>query len=209
MARPVSKDPLDKFRFIVDIEGFTHAGFSACTSPSFTITAKDYPEGGNHLQPKKIVDSISYKNVTLARGVTGDTSFNKWATGFIDLVQNEQGTKNAPFNFDTALAGASGEGIVSPTYKGGVLGTGLLKTTDTEFTYRRTVRIKHLNSQGSTICTYILYGAFPIEYTPASDFDASSDDGVSIETLVLAYDSFEVKFGGVASAVTGAITSFI
>ena len=212
MARATTKDPLDRFRFIVNIDGFTHSGFTACTAPSYSLTVKDYPEGGNHLQPKKIVEGVSYKNVTLSRGVTGDTSFNKWATGFIDLVQHEAGTKNS-LDFSSIVGAVGGDGLVVPTYKGGIAGTGKGLSIQPlpgglPFSYRRTVKIQHMNSQGVAICTYILYGAFPVEYTPASDFDASSDDMMSIESLVLAYESFEVKFAGVASVAAEAIIGF-
>lgn len=162
MARPASKDPLDKFRWAVEIDGFTRAGFAQVDVPSYSITSKSYAEGGNHLFPKQIVDSISYKPVSLVRGVTADMSFDGWARQALELpkgkiVNTASGTINAAAD------------------------------------YRRTVTLHHLNRKGEIVKSYILYKAFPIEYEPASTFASDGDDVLSMEKLVLTYESFEVK----------------
>lgn len=118
--------------------------------------------------PKQIIDSVSYKPVTLTRGVTSDRSFIEWAVQFIDLVRGHvlipDGTNNVRKEFPTD--------------------------------YRRTVVIKHLDRAGRPVRTYTLYNAFPIEYQPASDFSADGDDTYSMEKLVLAYESFDVQVLG-------------
>ena len=53
MARISTKDPLDKFRWSVEIEGFDRLGFASCETPSMTISTNKYHEGGNHLFPKR------------------------------------------------------------------------------------------------------------------------------------------------------------
>jgi phage tail-like protein len=88
MARPSTKDPLDKFRFQVNVDGFTRLGFTAVETPTVTLTTKNYAEGGNHLFPKKIIETVSYSAVTLMRGVTSDRSFNEWATSYFRLISN-------------------------------------------------------------------------------------------------------------------------
>jgi len=204
LARATNTDILDKFRFTVKIDGFERLGFMSCTSPSYDISTREYPEGGNHLQPKQIIDSIKYVPVTLVRGVSTDVSFNKWATGFIDLVQGEQGVEKSDNSYIAALSSASEGGVIPvKTHKGNVLGIGF--DTNDSFTYRRTVKIFHHNSLGQIVCAYFLYAAFPISYKPASDFDATTDDGVSVESLTLAYESFEVKYSGLAGALADSI----
>jgi phage tail-like protein len=157
MARPSTKDPLDKFRWSVEIEGFTRSGFASCETPSVSINTQNYAEGGSHLFPKKIVDSIEYRPVTLQRGVTSDLNFHNWAKSYFEFIQGFQ-------NVNMASAQE----------------------------YRRTVIIKHLDRAGRTVKTYTLFNAFPIEYKPASDFSADSDDTLSMEKLVLTYESFTV-----------------
>lgn len=161
MARPSTKDPLDKFRWAVEIDGFTRLGFASCETPSHSINTQSYPEGGAHLFPKKIVDSVEYRPVTLQRGVTSDLNFHKWAKAYFEFIQG----------FSTGINGQ--------------------KRDVTE--YRRNVIIKHLDRAGRAVKTYTLYNAFPIEYKPASDFSADSDDVLSMERLVLAYESFTVE----------------
>lgn len=174
MARPSSKDPLDKFRWMVEIEGFNRLGFASCETPSVSINTQKYAEGGNHLFPKQIVDSVEYKPVTLQRGVTSDINFHKWAKAYFDYIYGEtqiisiQGTRHNP---------------------------GVLEIPDRIATaeYRRNVTISHLDRQGRIVKQYVLYNAFPTEYKPASDFSSDADDTLSMERLVLTYESFEVR----------------
>ena len=205
MARSGNLDPFDKYRWTVDIEAFSRSGFAACSTPEYAISTKSYPEGGAHLTPRLIVDSVSYKPVTLLRGVTNDTSFNKWATGFMDTVQNNAGVKGSssdPFASIGNLVGAVQDNFASPvpTYQAEKIASGT-------FNYRRRVKIEHVDRRGLTQVIYYLYNAFPIEYKPASDFDSGADGEVSVETLVLGYESFEVKYTGIVGAAASLIAS--
>lgn len=169
MARTSAKDPLDKFRWAVTVEGFTRLGFSSCETPSLSVNTQNYPEGGSHLWPRKIIDSVEYKPVALQRGVTSDFNFHEWAIQFMELYKGQRD--------NTYKTG--GQAQQGPQYPPGE--------------YRRTVRIDHLDRAGRIVKTYILHKAFPIEYKPASDFSADGDDLLSMERLVLAYESFEVQ----------------
>lgn len=214
MARSNLRDPLDKFRWLVEIDGFTRSGFATCQTPSYSITTKDYPEGGAHLTPRNIVDSISYTPVTLTRGVTNDTSFNRWAAGVFDLVQNNYAVKNnVPEGVIGDVASAIGPGAASfiAAAPPGIAGASLVNSNSQfPFKYRRDVLIKHVNRLGQTVAIYKLYNAFPIEYKPASDFDASADDELSVESLTLSYEGFEVKYTGLSETLTSGLTgSFI
>ena len=172
MARPSTKDPLDKFRWMVEIEGFSRSGFTACETPSVSINTQKYAEGGSHLFPKQIVDSVEYKPVTLQRGVTSDMNFHKWAKSYFEFIAGKR---------DVYVSQLPGTVNPEPVAINGV---------PTE--YRRDVIISHLDRQNRIVKQYILYNAFPIEYKPASDFASDGDDALSMERLVLAYESFEV-----------------
>ena len=168
MARTSAKDPLDKFRWAVTIDGFTRLGFSSCETPALQVNTQSYAEGGSHLWPKKIVDSVEYKPVALQRGVTSDFNFHEWAIQFMELYKGHRDSSYKTGNAD-------------------------YNTPYPPDTYRKTVRIDHLDRAGRVVKTYILYNAFPVEYKPASDFSADGDDLLSMERLVLTYESFEVR----------------
>lgn len=171
MARSSTKDPLDKYRWAVTIsdssgtETFSRLGFSSCETPSVSINTQSYSEGGSHLWPKKIIDSIEYKPVALQRGVTSDFDFHEWAIQFMEIYKGQIDKNRNPeqnaFQFPED--------------------------------YRRTIKIDHIDRGGRVVKSYILYKAFPIEYKPASDFSADGDDLLSMERLVLTYESFEVQ----------------
>lgn len=199
MARSSQLDPLDRFRFIVDIDGFTRGGFTSCTAPSYNIEKREYKEGGRHLNPLLIVEGITYKPVTLSRGVNNDTSFNKWATGFIDLVQDNEGFDKGSNNGSSGLAGALA-GIEGAFVNGGTSPVPSNTGDINSFTYRKNVRIFQLDRTGSVVVGYFLYNAFPIEYNPADTFDSSSEE-ISIENLVLGYEGFEVRYSGIAGTL--------
>jgi len=90
MARPTNKDPLDKFRWQVEIEGFIRLGFTSMEAPGYMITTKKYREGGSHLHPKVIVDSIEYKPITLLRGVTANEDFLEWAQDPFKILESSE-----------------------------------------------------------------------------------------------------------------------
>lgn len=191
MARSSKKDILDRFRWSVEIEGFgasgSRAGFSIIQTPSYQITTKEYPEGGAHLQPKQIVDTISYQPVELIRGVTKDIGFDVWARGPFDATQIYDGIKPA-FLPNTIVTARNAFG-------GNVIDRSNNPPTEIVYNidqYRRDVIIKHLSRTGKIVKIYTLKNCLPIEYKPASDFDASADSEVSVEKLVLKYESFEV-----------------
>jgi phage tail-like protein len=192
MARSSILDPLDKFRWTVQVDGFAKLGFSFCSSPEEKKTTTKYPEGGAHLTPRIIVDGVEYTPVTLKRGVTTDASFDKWASGHEDLVTNNWALNESSSAFGIPVpAAVAALGLGGPT---------LIKSANSyPFNYRRTLKIEHTNRIGVVEKTYTLYNAFPIEYKPASDFDAMADDEISIETLVIAYEGFDVRYASLAA----------
>jgi phage tail-like protein len=198
MARSSTIDPLDKFRWSVKIEGFTKLGFQSCSTPGHKFTTNNYPEGGAHLNPRTIIDSNSFKPVVLTVGVTSDTSFAKWASGPYDLVQN-----NAALNASQEVFGVT---IPPAVTQLGFGGPALVKSSNAyPFNYRRTVVIEHINRLGVTEVTYTLYNAFVVEYEPASDFKAEEDDSVSIASITLGYDGYDVRYSQLSSTLQNLI----
>lgn len=208
MARSSLAEPLDKYRWKVIIDGFTRAGFVRCNTPSFRMSNHSYPEGGAHLNPRQIMNSIEYPPVTFERGVTPDTSFNKWATGLFDVIQDNDGldTGSEAGEFVENTFGAD---VGSFIQRAGLTGPTPIPAFNNKGEYRKTVTIKHTNRAGQTIVEYILYGAWVSTYKPASDFDSSDDEGFSIESITLSYDGFEVRYGGVAGAAASGLIQSI
>ena len=207
MARSALQDPLEKFRWIVSVSeksvGFPgnlaaltfRTGFSETTVPGFEITTKSYPEGGAHLTPRQIPDSIAYLPVTLSRGRTNDPSFTAWATGFFDKATNNAQSPYDVFSFCTITQFCLCTGLLNAGTNQAASNSNI---TLEDFNYRRDVRIRHTNRAGQLEVLYVLYNAFPIRYLPASDFNSLDDEGVSIETIVLGYEGFEVRYPGLA-----------
>lgn len=194
MARSALKDPLTKFRWSMSIPGFSKLAFTSCQMPSYTITTKSYAEGGQHWAPKSIPDSFEYAPIVLSRGATNDTSFNKWATSIIDLYTNNQTLGDNPNPITNPLAAISNFVEDSPAFQSVPSGMGGDLLSSGKLQYRKDIRIDHINRLGQVEVAYYIYGAYPIAYKPGSDFDAMGDDTLSIESLTLAYDSFEVKY---------------
>ena len=200
MARSGFRDPLDKYRWVVDIPGFSKSGFLTCSVPKSIITTRKYREAGAHLNPKLIYDQVEYAPVTLSRGVTNDTSFTKWATSAWDLVQKNAGVATSDSGDTTSPTGM----LLAAASSGGA------KPVPSEsgypFSYRRTVKIENVNRAGQTEVVYVLYNAIPTIYHPASDFDALDDNTVSIETLTIEYEGFDILYTGLAGTTANIIT---
>jgi hypothetical protein len=201
MARSSLRDPLSKLAWSMSIPGFSRVAFSSCQMPALEITTKEYEEGGQHWAPKNIPDKFSYKPIVLARGVTNDPSFNKWATGVVDLYTSGNSQKNSePTLLSNPLAAIAD--FATSAVSGGApsmraVPSGIDASEASTAQYRKDIRIDHLNRAGQVEVSYFIYGAYPIRYQPGSDFDAMGDDTLSIETLTLGYDSFEVKYAGI------------
>ena len=78
MTLAARTDPLGSFRFLVEIDGITVAGFSEVSGLQVEVETEDYSEGGvndsNHRLPK----TARYPNLTLRRGVADSTALWEW-----------------------------------------------------------------------------------------------------------------------------------
>jgi phage tail-like protein len=83
MAR---QDPLRNFRYRLEIDNLTIAGFSEVLIGETTVDAVDYREGTDPPHVRKLSGLTKYGNVTLKRGMT--TSLDLWQ--WFEQVMNGQ-----------------------------------------------------------------------------------------------------------------------
>lgn len=75
MAR---NDPYRSFRFRVEIDGITQAGFNECAFADTSTEVVEYREGTDPTHPRKLSGQTKYGNVTLKWGVTDSTELWDW-----------------------------------------------------------------------------------------------------------------------------------
>ena len=72
-------DPYKNFKFRVKWDGKYVAGVSKCSSLKRTTEVVKHREGGDPSSSRKSPGRTEYEAITLERGVTHDTEFEKWA----------------------------------------------------------------------------------------------------------------------------------
>jgi phage tail-like protein len=78
------KDPYRQFRFRVEIDGITQAGFSECTFGDTTTEAVEYREGTELPVMRKLSGLTKYANITLKWGITDSMDIYTWRQQVID-----------------------------------------------------------------------------------------------------------------------------
>jgi phage tail-like protein len=109
MAR---QDPLRGFRFLLEIEGITSAGFTRVKGLSREVKYESYREGGVTEYEHKLLTQVSYPVVVLERGLALDDLWS-WALAAADgevkrktlrlRLQNEAGEKMWAWQIEHAL----------------------------------------------------------------------------------------------------------
>lgn len=72
------KDPFKNFRFLVEIDGITQAGFREVTVSDSTQEPIEYREGNHPPTVQKLPGLIKYGNVSLKWGITDSLDLYKW-----------------------------------------------------------------------------------------------------------------------------------
>jgi phage tail-like protein len=75
MAR---QDPLTNFRYRLEIDGLTIAGFSEVSIGETTVDVVDYREGNDPPHVRKLAGLRKYGNITLKRGMTNSLELYEW-----------------------------------------------------------------------------------------------------------------------------------
>jgi phage tail-like protein len=73
-----SEDPLNSYRFTVEIQGIQEGEFLECTGLQVEVKVEPYEEGGLNGFTHKIPGRRSYSNITLKRGLTTSRQLIDW-----------------------------------------------------------------------------------------------------------------------------------
>jgi phage tail-like protein len=174
MARSAEFDPIDNFRFLVDIldsagqSTLSRAGFTSCTMPSEATGEITYREGQYRDSMEKSAGMTVYSNITLARGMTTDQDFYSWV---------EQHKKHA-----SNLRGSDGAFTANDTRP----------TDDASNSYRRTIKITILNRDSTPAKEFTLYNAHVASFSPGDTLDATSESKL-MSSLELRYEGYDEK----------------
>lgn len=72
------KDPFNAYRFLVEIDGITRAGFRECSGLDSDQAPVEYREGDQDLTVRKLPGLVRYSNISLRRGITDDAELWEW-----------------------------------------------------------------------------------------------------------------------------------
>ena len=107
-------DPYRNFRFLVEIDGITQAGFSEATIPDSTQDPIEYREGNETPTVRKVPGLIKYGNVTLKWGITDSLDLYNWRKLVEDgkmkdarknmaiILMDEEGSHKSRWEFNEA-----------------------------------------------------------------------------------------------------------
>lgn len=175
MARSSTVDPLEKFRFIVS---WTETG-SSNSEPTSS------PKVGFHdiQMPKRTTNKITYRD-------GADPDISQISPG-LSTMEDIEMSRGLIANDANNLFYSWASSIHKPT-EGHVSRLALEVTPQNgRNEYKKDVTITMLNREGSEARRWVLYNAFPVNFVPGSDLDASEDGEKSLEKLTLAYEDFQ------------------
>jgi phage tail-like protein len=107
-----------RFKFLVDIFGFTSAAFQSATGLKYNIAKIEYWEGGA-LAAFKEPGRVTFDDLALERGVSFDLDFYNWVIEVVNIVAFSPG----------------GGGFVSPQFKRNLLCKQLERDNKTVIAY--------------------------------------------------------------------------
>ena len=79
-------DPYKSFKFLLEIDNITQAGFSECSGLSSEVEIIEYREGGEVSYVNKMIGKSSYGDISLKWGATDSTELYDWHKNAIDGV---------------------------------------------------------------------------------------------------------------------------
>jgi phage tail-like protein len=104
-GRASTDDPLKVFRYRIEVDGITRAGFSEMTGLSKTTDVAEYREGGMNETPQKSAGLSKFTDVVLRRGQIshsirgGDDDFIDWLDQ-VNKVGSQGNAENYRRNLD-------------------------------------------------------------------------------------------------------------
>ncbi len=81
----MAQDPYRQFRFRVEIDGITQAGFNECSFADTTTDPVEYREGDEPPRFRKLSALTKYGNITLKWGITDSMDIYDWRQQVIDV----------------------------------------------------------------------------------------------------------------------------
>jgi phage tail-like protein len=72
------KDPFKNFRFLLEIDGISQAGFREVTIPDSSQDPIEYREGNEPITVRKLPGLLKYGNVSLKWGITDSMDVYNW-----------------------------------------------------------------------------------------------------------------------------------
>jgi phage tail-like protein len=110
MATADRKDPFRSFRFKVEIDGITRAGFREASGLDSAQDPVEYREGTDPITSRKLPGLMKFSNITLKWGVTDDAQLWDWRKTVMDgktqrkngsiVILAEDGTEKTRWNFE-------------------------------------------------------------------------------------------------------------
>lgn len=158
MARSSAFDPVEKFRFQVELEAidgsdFSRAGFQSASLPSEASGEITYREGNYRDSMEKSPGLTSYSDITLSRGVTLDQDFYQW----VELHKKHNPTVRPSGDSDyTALDERPSD--------------------DASNAIRRQMTITVLDREGQPYKRWTCYNCHVSEFVPGDGLDAGAEE---------------------------------
>jgi phage tail-like protein len=183
MARCSKTDPLEKFRFRVTFsdnetgsEGSKiKAGFHDIQMPKRSTTKIAYREGVDPDISSQSAGLSSMEDIVLNRGLLS-VEANNGSLDDIDGLYKWMSAIHNPVNTTTYF-----NRVVDP----------VVQNPDSVDDYRKDVTIEMYGRAGTVARVWKLYNAFPVNFVPASDLNASEDGEKAMESVTLAYEDFQ------------------
>lgn len=86
-------DPYKNYRFLVELDGITQAGFSECTGLGSQIQVVEYREGGDDVSVRKLLGRATYPDIMLKWGITDSRDLYDWhLTALNGQMQRKNGS---------------------------------------------------------------------------------------------------------------------
>ena len=105
-------DPVRNFRFRIEMDGITDAGFSEASGFDSTTDVIEYREGKDPAHVRKLPGLTKFGDITLKWGLTDDTRLFDWRQDIVDgdiqrktvyiIAVDEQGNEKARWQCDNA-----------------------------------------------------------------------------------------------------------
>lgn len=110
-------DPYRNYKFEVEVEGFTRAGFQKVTGLKRTTEVVEYREGAENETPHKLPGQTTFENVVLERGASDDEDFIGWSNTIysVDQAEGAQGDDNFRRTIVIYLKNKAGQRVVKWT----------------------------------------------------------------------------------------------